>query len=401
MTCVRSTLISFLILLIAGVAHAGRGPDTIIFSPKALVKAKQRVHARDARVMPAFEKLIAQADRAMRAPAEAVVLKPGPPPGGDKHDYWSLSPDWWPNPNSASGKPYTWRDGQLNPEAMSEKYDRNRMKRMSTDALTLALAYYLTGSEEYAGKGTALIWSWCCDSVTKTRPTLEFAHSRPGETSGHYSGIIETRDLIKVAEAARLLEPSQAWSKVVSKKTIKWFTQYAKWLQKNQFGHLESRAPNHHSIWYAAQLAVFAHFTGQTHLARSLIGAATPRLIGFQVAPNGTMPAELKRSRSRYYSFFTLEALFILAAVGERVNVDIWNWKDDSGTSLKTAMDMLAPYISSDTPWPHGKTGEFDPFLFTPLFHRAALVYKDTSYLDYLTALPPGKLLTDRAQLFY
>ncbi len=398
---VRYILLTLLALLLTGQAHAAKEPDTIILSPEALVKAKQRVHSRDARIMPAYKQLIAQADRAMTAPAESVVLKPGPPPGGDMHDYWSLSPEWWPNPNTPTGEPYLHRPGERNPEADDEKYDRNRMRRMSSDALTLALAYYLTGSEEYAGKGTALIWSWCCDSVTKSRPSMEFAHSRPGVTSGHYSGIIETRDLIKVAEAARLLEPSYAWSKVVTKKTTKWFNEYLKWMETSQFGRLESNTNNNHAVWYATQLAVFALYTGQDSLAQSILGTAVPRFITYMITPDGSMPHELKRSNSLLNTLSTLEAFFILAAVGERVGIDIWNWQDAGGSSLKAALEYAAPFLSKKKTWPHGETGAYDPFLFTPLFHRAALVYKDKRYLEHLTALPPEKLLKDRAQLFY
>lgn len=398
---VRRILLALLALLMAGQALAAKRPDTIILSPEALITAKERVYSRDARIMPAYNALIAQADRAMNAPAETVILKPGPPPGGDMHDYWSLSPEWWPNQDSSDGKPYIRRKGMRNPETDSEQFDRNRMRRMSSDALTLALAFYLTGNEEYAGKGTALVWSWCCDSVTKTRPNMEFARSRPGVSSGHYNGIIETRDLIKVVDAARLLEPSQAWSKVVSKKAVKWFTEYIQWLETSQFGRLESNTNTHHSTWYAAQLAVFALYAGKNSLAQSIVGSAAPRFISYQIAPDGSMPEELKRPRSRYSTFFTLEAFFVLAAVGERVGIDLWNWRDGSGRSIKSALDFAAPAFASDKSWPHGSTGAYDPFEFTPLFHRAALVYKDNRYLDYLTPLAPEKLLTDRAQLFY
>lgn len=398
---VRSILVALIATLLAGQAFAKKYPDTIIFSPEVMVETKRRVQLREPALMPAFTKLIEEADRAITAPAESVALKTAPGPSGDMHDYWSVAPYWWPDPKRPNGKPYIRHDGERNPEADSEKYDRNRMRRMSTDALTLALAWYLTGNEQYAGKGTALIWSWCCDSVTRTNPNMRYAQGRPGIVNGHHFGIIETRDMIKVAEAARILEPSHAWSKAVSNKVAIWFTDYMDWLQTSQFGRLEAAAPNNHGTWYDAQLAVFALYTGQTNLARSIVGSIGPRRIVSQIERNGAMPKELDRTRSRHYTLFNLRAFFLLAAVGERVGIDLFHWTDPSGSSIKKALDFAAPYVARDEPWPFGATGPYDPFLFTPLFHRAALVYKEPRYLEYLQTLPEDQRIRDRAQLFY
>lgn len=401
MMVVRCFLVTLLALLMGGPGFAGKLPDTIVLSPEVLAETKRRVLERDRALVPAYEAFIGDAERALRAPAETVIFKPAPPPGGRLHDYWSLSPSWWPNPHTRDGMPFVRRDGERNPEAGSDKYDRTRMRRMSSEALTLALAWYMTGNEEYAGKGTALIWSWCCDSVTRTNPNLKYARSRPGSAQGHHTGIVETRDLIKVVEAARLLEPSRAWSRVVEKKVVDWFRQYLEWLQTSTFGRLEAGMENYHATWYDAQLAVFALFTGRETTARNIISNGTPRRMLVQIQPGGSMPYELERSRSRHYTFFALQAYFTLAAVAQRLDMDIWEMEPAPSVSLKAAFDYAAPYLSGDEPWPHGEAGPFDPFAFTPLFHRAAMVYKEDRYLDYLKALPADKLTTDRAQLFY
>jgi hypothetical protein len=317
------------------------------------------------------------------------------------HDYWSLSPYWWPNPDTPDGLPYVYRDGELNPEAESEKYDRMRMSRMSKDALTLALAWYLTGNEEYAGKGTGLIWSWCNDSITLTNPSMEYAQARPGISEGTHTGIIETRDLIRVADAAKILEPSHTWSKVVTRKLTTWFTKYINWLMHSEFGKLEAKSPNNHGTWFDAQVAVYAYYVGDKYLAQSVVGSAELRRIIRQIERDGSMPFELERTRSRYYTFFNLEAFFVLASVAERMGIDLWHWGDPTGPSIQKALDFAAPGIDPKNPWTHGKTGKFDPFLFTPLFHRASVVYKDARYLEFLKTLPATDIQRDRAQLFY
>lgn len=387
--------------LLLPVSAQAMPPDTIVLSGKVLERTRQRIHDRDPAVMPAYDTLIKEADRAVNAPAETVIFKPAPPPGGTLHDYWSLAPYWWPNPDTKDGLPYVRRDGQRNPEADTEKYDRSRMRRMSTDALTLALAFYLTGNEEYAGKGTALVWSWCCDSVTRTNPNMQFAQTRPGIAEGNHAGIIETRMMIRVAEAARLLEPSQAWSKVVSKKVKAWFADYLDWLLKNSMGRMAAVAPDNHSTWFDAQVAVFALYADQPELARAIVAESATRRIITQIAADGSMPQELKRTRSRHATFFNLQAFFTLAAVGEHLGMDLWHWQAQDGASIRKAFDHAAPYVSRLKKWPYGKVGSYDPFNFTPLFHRAAMVYKDPRYLEFLNELPPGWLRKDRAQLFY
>ncbi|MBI9081554.1 MAG: alginate lyase family protein [Pseudodesulfovibrio sp.] len=398
----RTLLSVALLLLIAVQANAGRNlPDTIVLSPEVLYENRQRVFELDPALMPAFDKLISEAELAVNAPAEAVVLKPGPGPGNDMHDYWSIAPYWWPNPKTPDGLPYVHRDGERNPEADSDKYDRMRMHRMSRDALTLALAWYLTGNEQYAGKGTGLIWSWCIDSVTRTNPNMQHAQARPENSEGQHSGIVETRDLIRVIDAARILEPSHSWSTVVTRKLTAWFSEYAKWLRHSDFGKQEASSPNNHGTWFDAQLAVYAMYTGDTDFARSMILTTYQRRIVRQINPDGSMPRELERTRPRHYTFFNLEALFVLAAVAERLDIDLWHETDTKGPSIRKAFDFAAPYIDPKKPWPNGKTGAFNPFAFTPLFHRAAVVYKDGRYLEFMEALPADKLKQDRANLFY
>ena len=81
-----------------------------------------------------MEELLAHKERALapesllrelRASAEATVKMPTykvtdikiPRVSGDIHDYASMGPYWWPNPDTPNGLPYVRRDGVGNPEA--------------------------------------------------------------------------------------------------------------------------------------------------------------------------------------------------------------------------------------------------------------------------------------------
>lgn len=43
---------------------------------------------------------------------------------GNKHDYYSFPPYWWPNPDTKDGLPYIRKDGQTNPDANSDATDK-------------------------------------------------------------------------------------------------------------------------------------------------------------------------------------------------------------------------------------------------------------------------------------
>ena len=380
--------------------EASRTPDAIVFDPAVMAETKERVLRRDPALMPAFRRLIAEADKAIVADAESVIFKPTPPPRGDRHDYWSLAPYWWPDPDQPRGLPYVRRDGERNPKADADAYDHGRLNRMAHDVLTLSLAWFLTENEMYAGKATALVWAWCCDSFTRMNPRLDFAHFRPGISPGTSTGVLDAVPLVWVCEAARILQPSRSWSDVVTHKTQAWFKEYCQWLLDSELGRGAAARADRVGVWRDAQLVVFALYSGDMKLARTVAETAHQR-IESQIERNGSLPQELRRARSRHATFSTLQAFFVLAAASERLGIDLWRWGDVHGGSIKRALDFAAPHFNPARPWPFGDVGQYDPMRFTALFYRAALVYSDDQYRKTLGFLSRHQLETDPHQLFY
>src|SRR5512139_1818868 len=75
-----------------------------------------RVFLLDAKQKPPLAKLEADARKALTIGPFSVTSKEVTPPSGDKHDYMSQAPYWWPDPKSPNGLPYIRRDGEHNPE---------------------------------------------------------------------------------------------------------------------------------------------------------------------------------------------------------------------------------------------------------------------------------------------
>jgi hypothetical protein len=87
-----------------------------------------------------------------------------------------------------------------------------------------------------------------------------------------------------------------------------------------------------------------------------------------------------------------------LAALGERVGVDLWHFETADGRSLRKALDFLAVYADPEKTWPY-KDLKFDPTALIPLVQHAAAVYGD-AYERTLAKLPqkdvsqgPGRLM--------
>src|SRR5690242_5806757 len=106
-----------------------------------LVAVKRRFAAGDPTIAAAVAELRKRADDELKTEPLTIVNKPQAPPSGDKHDYVSMAPYFWPDPSKPDGLPFIRRDGRVNPER--NKYDRPLLGKMSQAVGTLGLAYYL------------------------------------------------------------------------------------------------------------------------------------------------------------------------------------------------------------------------------------------------------------------
>ena len=77
-------------------------------------------------------------------------------PSGDRHDYYALSPYFWPTPGSPNGQAFVFRDGQVNPAADTPDYDRRSYFRMGDAVTYMAVAYDTTKEARYAAGPAAL-----------------------------------------------------------------------------------------------------------------------------------------------------------------------------------------------------------------------------------------------------
>lgn len=395
-------LLGVLVLAVAAETACGSelpGPPVFCMSPEALAKAKAGVMARDEAVRPAMERLRKDATAALKAGPFSVVENELVPPSGDKHDYISFGPYWWPDPTKKDGLPYIRRDGEVNPESRSSGSDSPALGKMVSIVETLALAYYFTGDQVYAGHAAALLRAWFLDPATKMNPNLKYGQGIPGRVEGRSAGIIDTSGLPRVVDAVGLLRTSQEWKPEDQEGMRAWFAAYLDWLRTSKHGKAESRAGNNHGTWYDVQVCSFALFVGQDRLAREVIEASREKRIARQIEPDGRQPAELARTKPFGYSTFNLQALFTLATLGEKVGVDLWHFETKDGRGLRKALDFLAMYAESEKKWPY-KDLKFDRSGLISLLEQGAAVYGE-AYHRTLAKLSPKDLSQSRGRLIY
>ncbi|MGE0970028.1 alginate lyase family protein [Klebsiella sp. WOUb02] len=323
----------------------------LILDINDLAQSRQQIADGNPQFVRAQSALLARADAALKHPLFSVMDKSLVSASGDKHDYYSFPPYWWPDPQTKDGLPYIRKDGQTNPDANSDATDKNRLVKMSNDVYTLALAWYFSRDARYAEKAAAQIRGWFLSPGTRMNPNLEYAQAIPGINTGRGIGIIDSRALVSVVDAIELLRPSGQLSEDDYHHLQRWFGDFYSWMTTSKNGFEEDNWHNNHGTWFDLQAATFALFSGKSDEAKKRLQITQLRRIAGQFDGQGRQMAEIERTRPWHYSNFNLEAYSQLGRLGEKTGVDIWNFSLDDH-SLRKGYQYIAGFINSDKTWP-------------------------------------------------
>jgi hypothetical protein len=345
------------------------------------------------------QRLIECADAKMNLGPFSVMQKDIIPPSGDKHDYISQGPYWWPDTTKPDGLPYIRRDGVHNPER--EKFtDRQHLHDLIETTDLLSKAYYVTNNETYAQHAAYLLQVWFADDSTRMNPHLEFGQGIPGRTEGRGIGIIETRYIGKIADVVSVLRNSTHWSQELDTALHEWMDGYLTWLTTSEKGKDEAVHPNNHGTWYDVQTLSLALFLGYDSLATQIAENARKGRLDAHIMEDGAQPKELARTVSFSYSAMNLQGLFHLAHLAEKVNVDLWNYENTQGARLVDALEFLLPAARGEEEWKHE---QIRPIQGNSLFFHLTLAKEkyDPKYEQVANALKPALNAGDCGNLNY
>ena len=376
-------------------------PRVFSLNPVMLAKSRARLNEGDKSLQPALKSLRLEADEALKQGSFSVMDKKLTPPSGNKHDYMSLGPYWWPDPKKPDGHPYIRRDGRVNPEARTNDTDRPAFGQMTSAIQALAPAWYFTNHEPYATHAATLLRTWFLDPTTKMNPNLQFGQAIPGRTQGRDIGIIDTARLVRIVDAIGLLESSPAWTAKDQNAMRQWCAEYLKWLRTSKHGLGEEKKLNNHGTWYDAQVVSLALYTGQNDLARTILEQVKTRRINKQIEPDGKQPHELARTKSLGYSTGNLDGFFRLAIMAEKLGIDLWHYESPDGRSIKKALDFLAKHVETDRKWPYKQITRQTPASLFSLLRRAAIAYNDDKYEAIIKKIPHEEIIDNRTNLLW
>lgn len=301
----------------------------------------------------AVKKLITEADKSLAATPPSVMQKKMVAVSGDKHDYISMGPYWWPDPSKPDGLPYIRKDGLRNPEL--DKLDRNRLGDMAKHVTTLGLAYYFSGEEKYARKAADFLNTWFLNPKTRMNPNLNYGQTIPGHNNGmgRGTGLIDTYSFVGMLDAVELLNGSKAMNAKLQTGLKDWFTEFTTWMQESKIGLEEKEAKNNHGLAYDVQLAAFALYIQNTEVADAVIKAFPEERLFRQIEPDGKQPLELERTTAFGYTIFNLWHMLDMSYIAKTRGIDIYN-SNDGGRSITSAIGFILPYMGkpqSEWPW--------------------------------------------------
>lgn len=343
-------------------------------------EVKESLHNSKSDFRPAYEQLISEADEAMAKGVYSVTYKDMVPPSGSKHDYMSMGPYWWPDPDKSDGLPYIRRDGEVNPER--DNLDSPQKNRMISGVRTLTLAWYFSDNIKYAEKAARLLDVWFLDPETLMNPHLKYGQSIPGRTEGRFIGIIDTRSLAVLVDAIAILETSGVLTLKHQNGLRAWFKEYFKWLTESEFGKEEEDYINNHSVAYDVQACGIAYFLGKDNYVSTKIREVPHRRIDLMIEADGSQPHELIRTMAFGYSVSNLRNFFDVGIIGLKEDIDVFHYINPKGGSLKKALDYLIGYIGRERDWPFEQISGWDNTenRLGLLIRKAAWIYKDEKY---------------------
>jgi alginate lyase len=368
--------------------------------PAAL--ALGQIARRDTIDLAAIERarVLRAADQYLREQPVTITASQSPRSAGGRHDFFSEGDYWWPDPANQEG-PYIQRDGMTNPDNFVAH--RHAMVRLSLHVPALAAAWVITNDRRYADHAGRHLRAWFLDAETRMNPHLLYAQAIKGRFTGRGIGIIDTIHLVEVVRAASVLEQAKVLAAAERDGTRTWFDQYLTWMTTHAYGQAERDAKNNHGTCWVMQVAEFARFTGRKDVTDFCRDRYKTVLVPGQIAPDGSFPEELRRTKPYGYTLFNLDAMTTVCQILSTPADDLWKWETSDGRGVRKALAFTFPYIADKRSWPHKPDVMY--FEQWPMRHPAllfgGLALDRSEYLDVWRKLPADSTVDEVIRNFF
>ena len=305
---------------------------------------------------------------------------------GGPHDFYSEGDYWWPDPENPDG-PYIQKDGQTNPENFVAH--RLAMIRLSEIVARQTSAYLLTGDKKFAEATQKHLAAWFVNPETRMNPSLLYVQAIKGKVTGRGIGIIDAIHLIEVARSVEILEKNGVLPDETSSKVKDWFSEFITWLTSHQYGIDEMNANNNHGTCWVMQVGMFARLVGNKQVLELCRDRFKNVLLPNQMAPGGSFPLELKRTKPYGYSLFNLDAFMVTAEILSDRDNNLFAYSTPDGLNLQLGAEFLFPFVKDKSTW----TYQPDVMYFEewpvrqPFLLFAGLAYNKPEYIELWKSL--------------
>ena len=345
-------------------------------------------------------RVLSAAHRYLNDQPVTIAAFASPRSAGGRHDFFSEGDYWWPDPTNPEG-PYIQRDGMTNPDNFVAH--RQALVRLSLHVPTLAAAWLLTRERRYAVHVDRHLRAWFTEAKTRMNPHLLYAQAIKGRVTGRGIGIIDTIHLVEVVRAIRVLDRASALPSNTVSGVRSWFDRYATWITTHEYGIAERDARNNHGTCWVMQVAEFARFTKRQDLLEACRERFRTALVPNQIAPDGSFPEELRRTKPYGYSLFNLDAFATVCETLGTRNENLWRFETPDGRSVRKAVAFMAPFIEDKRRWPH--TPDVMYHEQWPMRQAALLFagreFTHSEYLSLWRRLPPDSTVEEVVRNFF
>lgn len=294
----------------------------------------------------ALEKLKSDANEILQKPTLKVVDIKLPRPSGNPHDYVSIAPYRWPNPDTPDGLPWIPRDGYVNPDTRTDIHPGGMYGRVHL--LALAAFYFPEKANEYADYANRQLYDWFLNPETYVTPHAKYSQALPGICEGRSSGLIAYSLSYLLFNGIGIFEHLGLIDLEILKGVKAWFVKFVDWiLTSDNYGMQTDNGVGNHPSWLSANLIATAVFTNRPALVRNIATTVYHRRIKAFIMPDGSQPEELKRATAVGYTFYSLYAMFVFSNIAERNGYpECWSVDAERGECiLKKAVDFIYPYV--------------------------------------------------------
>jgi len=126
-------------------------------------------------------------------------------------------------------------------------------------------------------------------------------------------------------------------------------------------------------------------------------------LIPGQVAPDGSFPEELRRTKPYGYSLFNLDAMATICQLLSTPQDNLWKFELSDGRGIRKAFEFMVPHIRNKSSWPYPADVMYAKDW--PMRHCAllfgGLAYDQSDVLDLWKTLPADSTVDEVIRNFF